>query len=148
MAKIDRLGWAAGIAFDAFGASIGVGTNDPAFLELLMPHFPPGWKARRSVAVDWLYSFRVGGTGRQPSVRHFHLLYENLEQRARTLDLEEAIDSFARALRGHVATAATRRVIVHGGVVGWRSRAIVCAGRTFTGKTSLVAELVRSGATY
>src|SRR2546430_2563312 len=32
MAKIDRLGWAAGFAFESYGARVGVRTNDPAAL--------------------------------------------------------------------------------------------------------------------
>jgi hypothetical protein len=47
-----------------------------------------------------------------------------------------------------VAEAARRRVFVHAGVVGWRGRALLIPGRSFTGKTSLVAALVRAGATY
>jgi hypothetical protein len=48
-----------------------------------------------------------------------------------------------------VEGAALRRyVFVHAGAVGWRGRAIVIPGRSFSGKSSLVAELVRAGATY
>ena len=34
------------------------------------------------------------------------------------------------------------------GVVGWRGQAILIPGRSYSGKTTLVAELVRAGATY
>jgi len=51
-------------------------------------------------------------------------------------------------LQRYVAEAAPRRLFVHAGVVGWRGRAIVLPGRTFTGKTTLVAVLVKAGATY
>jgi hypothetical protein len=37
---------------------------------------------------------------------------------------------------------------VHAGVVGWRGSAIVIPGKSFSGKTTLVAELVRRGAVY
>ena len=47
-----------------------------------------------------------------------------------------------------IAEMSPRRVFVHAGVVGWKDKAIVIPGRTFTGKTTLVAELVRAGATY
>ena len=40
------------------------------------------------------------------------------------------------------------RVFVHAGVVGWKDRAILIPGKSFVGKTSLVAELVKAGATY
>src|SRR4029079_7212295 len=40
------------------------------------------------------------------------------------------------------------RIFVHAGVVGWNGRAIVMPGRSYSGKSTLVAELVRQGATY
>ena len=148
MAKIDRLGWAAGVAFDAYGTRIGVRTNEPDVLARLEERFPPGWKPVRSPRVECLYSLKVGGTGPRDNVRRYNLLYENIARLARTMDLDEAIDTFESRVKLMVAVTARTRVIVHAGVVGWRGRAIVVPGRTFTGKTTLIAELVRAGATY
>jgi hypothetical protein len=47
-----------------------------------------------------------------------------------------------------VAEAAPRHAFVHAGVVGWRGRAIVIPGSSFSGKSTLTAALVRAGATY
>jgi hypothetical protein len=43
---------------------------------------------------------------------------------------------------------ATRRVFIHAGVVAWQGRAIVIPGASMSGKSTLIAELIRSGATY
>jgi len=51
-------------------------------------------------------------------------------------------------IRQSVAAGAERRTFVHAGVVGWRGRAIVVPGRSRSGKTTLVAELVKAGASY
>jgi len=48
----------------------------------------------------------------------------------------------------YVAEMARRRVFVHAGAVGWLGKAIVVPGRSFSGKSSLVAALVRRGAIY
>ena len=56
MAKIDRLGWAAGFAIESYGARVGVRTNDPGVLDELAVRFPPGWKPARVEVVDRLYS--------------------------------------------------------------------------------------------
>lgn len=48
----------------------------------------------------------------------------------------------------HVANHAPDRVFLHAGVVGWQGCALVLPGSSFAGKTTLVAELVRAGATY
>ena len=47
-----------------------------------------------------------------------------------------------------VAQRSRQMLFVHAGVVGWRGLAIVIPGRSHTGKSTLVAELVRRGAVY
>ena len=44
MEKLDRLGWAAGIAFTAYGLSIGVRVSDRSALARIRELLPPGWK--------------------------------------------------------------------------------------------------------
>ncbi len=75
MEKLDRLGWAAGIAFSAYGLRIGVRVNNPEVLEQLLGRLPPGWKPSPDAAVDRVYSLIVGGTGPRPTVRRFNVLY-------------------------------------------------------------------------
>jgi hypothetical protein len=146
MAKIDRLGWAEGACFDAYGVRVGVRVNDPQFLSRLTSLFPPGSKPTTSPLVDQLYSLWLGK--RRAHGWGFHLLYAGVTPRARTRNLDELLVAFEADLRLSVAAAAPRRVFVHAGVVGWQGRAIVLPGRSCSGKTTLVAELVRQGATY
>ena len=51
-------------------------------------------------------------------------------------------------LHSQVAAQAREMLFVHAGVAAWKGRAIVIPGRSFSGKTSLVAALVRAGAAY
>jgi hypothetical protein len=67
---------------------------------------------------------------------------------ARTLNFDEALDALETRLQWQVATEAHNRVVVHAGVVAWRGRAIILPGYSFGGKSTLVAELLRRGATY
>ncbi len=62
--------------------------------------------------------------------------------------MERVLETFASDLRLFVAERARRKVFVHAGVVGWRGRAILIPGQSMSGKTSLVVELLRAGATY
>ena len=64
------------------------------------------------------------------------------------MDLDEVLEVLESDIRLNVATAARRRVFVHAGAVGWRERAIILPGRSCSGKTTLVAALLRAGATY
>jgi hypothetical protein len=63
-------------------------------------------------------------------------------------ELEPILDELARDLMAHIANYAPDRVFMHAGVVGWLGRALVLPGASFAGKTTLVAELVRTGAAY
>jgi len=148
MQKIDRLGWAAGTSFVSYGRRIGVRVSDPQVLPQIMDLLPPGRAASPSPVVRRLYSIFVGGDGARAGVRRLHLAYANSLRIARTPDLQAALDAFESDVRLYVAERARRRVFVHAGVVGWRGRAIVIPGRSFSGKSSLVAALVRAGATY
>lgn len=88
-----------------------------------------------------------GGAGGR-GVRRFHLLYAGARLIARTHDAEAAFGRLESDLQLYVAERAPRRVFVHAGVVGWRGQAVVVPGPSLSGKTTLVAELVRAGAEY
>jgi serine kinase of HPr protein (carbohydrate metabolism regulator) len=67
---------------------------------------------------------------------------------AENVELQPVLDRIASDLMVYVANNAPVYVFVHAGVVGWRGHALVLPGTSFAGKTTLVAELVRAGATY
>jgi hypothetical protein len=148
MAKINRLGWADGLSFISHGLRIGVRVNDPELMGRVLPLLPPGWKPSRYAEVGQLYSLRQGGASRAANVRRLHLMYTGPNRTGRMADLEALLEQFERDLHTYTATWAPRRLFVHAGVVGWRGRAIVLPGNSYTGKTSLIAALVRAGATY
>lgn len=61
---------------------------------------------------------------------------------------EDALQHLQQQIDHTIARRSLQKLFVHAGVVGWRGMAIVIPGRTLTGKSTLVAELVRRGATY
>lgn len=64
------------------------------------------------------------------------------------MDLGEMFDLLTSDMQFYVAEVSPTRVFTHAGVVGWRGRALIFPGRTFSGKSTLVAALVKAGATY
>lgn len=146
MAKLDRLGWTNGTCIEAHGLRIGIRANRPDVLRAFESRLPPGWKPLSRPDVRRLFSLWLGGSAGK--VKRYNLVYAGILRRARTLDVEEALQTLEAELRQAVAAGARRRVFLHAGVVGWRGRAIVVPGRSGAGKTTLVAELVRAGATY
>jgi len=148
MEKIDRLGWAAGFSFSSYGIRVGIRANDPKALKRVTELLPPGSKVNESPTVERLYSIILGGPSANPNVRKFNLLYNNHARAARSREPQDVFDELERDLSLYVAEAARRRLFVHAGVVAWKNRAIVIPGRTLAGKTTLVAEFIRAGATY
>lgn len=148
MRKVDRLGWVVGFALKSYGVRIGIRSNDRAALERVLELLPGDWERVDSPVVDRVYSILNGGVGPRANLRRFNLLYGDHVQLARSMDRESVFDRLESDLRIFVAEFAKRRVFVHAGVVGWKGRAIVIPGRSYSGKSTLVAEFVRAGASY
>jgi len=148
MKKVDRLGWAAAFALKSYGVRIGIRSNDPSALHRIREYLPAGWQNSTAPFVDRLYSIRVAGVGPLANGRRFSLLYGDDERIARSTNLDEVFERLESDLRLFVGEFARHRVFVHAGVVGWKGKAIVIPGRSYSGKSTLVAALVRAGATY
>lgn len=148
MDKIDRLGWAAGISIKSYGVSVGVRTNDASLLDGLIERLPPVWQPARSMVVERLYSVFMGGRAARSNMRRFNLLYGDLERLVRSVDEEQVYEALESDLQLHVAERAQRRVFIHAGVVGWKGKAIIMPGTSFSGKTTLTRELIRAGALF
>ena len=148
MKKVDGLGWTAGFALKSYGVRIGIRSNEATALERVLRHLPSEWENTKSSLVDRVYSILIGNPDSRASVKRLHSLYGDEARLARSLDLESVFETFESDLRLFVAELATHRVFVHAGVVGWKGQGIVIPGRSYSGKSTLVAELVRAGATY
>jgi hypothetical protein len=148
MAKLDRLGWADGSSFSAYGVRVGLRVNDKAILKRVLTRLPPDSRPSDVRVVDHLYSLTGFASNSNGRVRRFNLGYWNLARFARTRSFEDLLDQFESHLQLTVAEYAPRRIFVHAGVVGFKGRAIVIPGMSFSGKSTLVAELLRAGAIY
>lgn len=149
MAKLDRLGWAAAISGIAYGVRLGIRVTDPSALALLPPLLPPTWKARPLRIVDQLFSLVVGGADpTNPGLKRMHLAYAESLQVGRSLQQVPVLEALESFLGLGVAALSPRRVFVHAGVVAWKGQAIVLPGKSLAGKSTLVAALLRAGATY
>jgi len=148
MQKVDRLGWAAGFALKSYGVRIGIRANEPSVMKTVYDYLPAGWQPSAAPVVDRLYSILAAGVGARANVRRFSLLYGDHERIARSTRLDDVFERLESDLRLFVGEFARHRVFVHAGVVGWKGSAIVIPGRSFSGKSTLVAALVRAGASY
>ena len=131
--------WIAQRTILSYGVRIGIRTNQPEILSTLDEYFPPLWKPSNAAQVERLFSLKIGKS---------HEIFEGKERGAKSRSLKIVLEDLERRIKMYVAEMARRRVFVHAGVVEWQGKAIVIPGRSYSGKTSLVAALVRAGATY
>src|SRR5882757_11300929 len=148
MEKLYRLVGAAGMCFRAFGVTIGIRVSERTTLEILRDRLPPGSRDREAGAVKRLYSFCLNRAPHRKGVRRFHTVYSDLQILARSENEMDLYEEFERDVDSFIAATSTAALFIHAGVVGWNGKAIVIPGRSFTGKTTLVAEFLRAGATY
>jgi hypothetical protein len=148
MEEVDLMGWPHGFSLKSYGVRIGIRSNDAAALETVRRHLPSEWQAMSSPLVDRVYSLRIGSRDARANGGRLNSLYGDAEPLARSTDLGIVFERFESDLRLFVAEMAKHRVFVHAGVVGWKGQGIIIPGRSYSGKSTLVAELVRAGATY
>ena len=132
----------------AYGVRLGLRANRAGVINEYLSALPPAWKFARSSRVERLYSIIAGRADTRRGLPPSHLIYANGERLVRAAQVERAADAFEHDVQLYVAEMSPRRVFVHAGVVGWRGQAVVIPGRSFSGKTTLTAALVRAGCTY
>ena len=133
------------VYIESYGVKIRIGANSrEAFqaIEKILPIIFPG-------------CFRI--IEKSKVEHHFKLIWNGIGADSFFLNGREVPSDHTRAdvmrgfetqLRLTVAEHAPEKVFVHAGVAAWKDKAIVIPARSFQGKTSLVAELVKRGAVY
>jgi len=142
---LDRAEPPATLNFVSYGVCIRLQVPDAAWVAELKQRLPPGWRQADGDRPDCTVSVEphsAGFVGRAVWQSGEEVACTSVATRQH---LPGVLESQIRLL---VAEHATRHVFVHAGVVGWNNVAIVVPGRTFAGKTTLVAELIQRGATY
>lgn len=140
--------WPVDVSGVVHGARIGVRVNDPAALDEVLTRLPPRWKPSRSLTIDVLFTLAMSPASFGSGPEYPHRLYAGSACLAQTIDRTTLFERLESALHFSVAVHARRKLFVHAGVVGWRGAALVFPGRSFSGKSTLCAALVRAGATY
>jgi hypothetical protein len=129
------------IAFEAMGARAAVSVPTHELVAPVSERLPPGSRPCPPEPVDRRFAL----------VRHVGGGYGIVADADTVLSdaaLDRALDVLRSCLLGHVLVQAREVVFVHAGVVGYAGRAIVLPGASGTGKSTLVAALVRRGAAY
>jgi len=130
-----------------FGLRIGLDADSDRGLADLRSVVPPGARQTRRSGRDISYALRKGSTKSGPDSGET-ASYVDGRILDRSPDYQAVVQSVHRHVQLFVAEHAPRRVFIHAGVVAWKGQAVVIPGRTHFGKSTLVAALLRAGATY
>jgi len=123
--------------FESFGLTAEVASDDREVFDSLPAALPPGWRPGRGEAVARFELFADGRiTCDGDDVAHTET------------GSDATLQKLGAVMRHHLAEHAPGHVFIHAGVVCAGGTAIVIPGRSHSGKTTLVAALVRAGASY
>lgn len=148
MQKLDRLGWAEGIAFRAYGWKLGIRYNQPGVRFELEPFLPPVCQPLGQGPVELLYSLWIAPPSTRRGIVNYNLLHVQARHVARHTELQPVLELLRRDLRLTLSMHSRSKTFIHAGVVGWKGRAILIPGDSSYGKSTLVEQLVARGATY
>lgn len=143
--KPRKAEWVDELNISSHGVEIGLRTNQAGLLARLTGFFPPHWEPSAHASVSRQYSVLAFNV--RAKEKHY-VLYANSRRRFHAKDEGELGDALEGNLQLYVAEWSPRFVFVHAGVVAWKNKALVFPGRSFAGKSTMVAALLRAGAQY
>jgi len=146
MYALDDVGWEHGFSFSSYGVELGVRATDVEILVYLQGHLPLYSKGSSAGVVERLFSV-LTVTDTKSRASRYNLYWDQMLF-AKNVSLEDLQDKFSAVASLAVAELSDEKLFIHCGVVEWKGKAILLPGRSHCGKSSLVAELVKSGARY
>ncbi|MDQ3633950.1 MAG: hypothetical protein M3405_05500 [Acidobacteriota bacterium] len=137
------------INFEAYGVTIGIDFQEPfefeKILKIVKNAIPINLNLINNLETntDTEHIFKI----RSESENQFSL-QKNVEEKTRLNDEQKLLESLESNLRLTIGEHAKSKVFIHAGVVELGGSAIIIPALSFKGKTSLVVELIKAGATY
>lgn len=143
--NLKRVKWKAYLSFEAYGVKIGIRSNSPKLIENLEGNLPflipVDFRRIEFDEAEHIFSFYTKGSKKK------NVAYKG-DEIVSTYFGENDFDILESQIRMTVAEFAEDFVFLHAGVVGYKGKAIVIPAKSFSGKTTLVAELAKRGLDY
>src|SRR5579875_1975372 len=141
--------WRESFSFVSHGVETTLQVTEPAALLPIKLRLPPGWREAKDSNAQPEYSLVVGNEIAPAGLARLHLLFRGVSLIAAAYKLEPVLGALESELDRRVASlAGPERIFLRAGVAGWRGRAIVVCGGPQSGTSTLVAALLRAGASY
>lgn len=139
------------ISFQSFGAKIGVRADTFEMINGIENRLnkinPNGFQMIDDLQAEHLFEIRTQKTKKSLKPDSFEII-KNGELLNLWENEHSPLEYLVSQLRLTVAEFAESKVFLHAGAVGWKGRAILLPAQSFSGKSALVAALVKKGALY
>lgn len=129
------------IAFESYGIEVRVCANTEELLDRARPFLPPGYRPCEAAPTQ----HRLGILEEEDGT---YSLYDDKVRFSEGQALELSLVVLDGQIRGYVALNSPDKTFIHAGAVAHEGRTMIFPGHSFSGKTTLVAALVRAGAVY
>jgi hypothetical protein len=142
-----RVKWKGFLAFEVYGVKIGIRSNNLNLIENFKAGLPALFPVKHRLinfeAAAHNFSFYLSSRHKSKNVA-----YQEQTQISNGSFSETDFEQLESKIRLTVAEFAEKVIFLHAGVVEYKGRALVIPGKSFTGKTTLVAELASRGLKY
>lgn len=143
-----KVKWKELLAFEVFGVKIGVRSNDESIIKKIkegLPYLLPiDIKHISFDEIEHCFSVYLNKRSNPKKI----WVNKDEEEIIDYLYLKDKLDFLDSKIRLTVAEFAENFVFLHAGVVGYKGKAIIIPAKSFSGKTTLVAELSKRGLDY
>ena len=133
------------VRFVSHGVRVAVTSDSAATLDLAGPFLPPLRAPMSDRSVQ--RAFHLSSATQKDGKRLFSL-HSARRPLSSSLNLRKVLRALEWEVNLFLAERARDRIFVHAGAVEWKGKALVVPGRSFSGKSTLVAQLVRAGCAY
>lgn len=135
------------LCLESLGVKIGIGENSSIIVEqlrkLLPVILPIKWKEISHTEPEhWFFLVENKLASKSYS------LYKDCDVLRKKILFDEILNVLETQIRATVAEFAKDFVFLHAGVVSWNKKAIIIPGKSFSGKTTLVLELIKQECDY
>lgn len=130
--------------FEAYGVRFAVRVTDMRAIEMIkaiLPFYSTILESAAETDRHFSLVWNIDGTDEDA-------FYDGEEEIARRVDPDRLVALLDTWVRLGIGEHAPRHIFIHAGVVGWKGKALIFPATSYSGKTTLTAELVCQGATY
>ncbi len=145
---LQRLPWPVGKQLTVAGVPIAVRSSSERDWETIEGYLPTGRPLAGTRQPRIVYSFTPIDAPRVLEPANQHVLYRGTERLIRSKDLTAVLKTLSSDLHWQVAAHTRSSILVHAGAVAYQGRGVIMPGHSRAGKSTLVAALLRRGATY